>query len=393
MPRKRKKRTTRRAKGEGAVFFSEAKGYWIWRAVTGLKPDGGVAYTQGSAKTQEAALQKKQEAERRQQQPHEDSETVGQHLDHWLHDVAKPNTRANTWDRYEQVTRLHLKPRIGGVPLRKLTVAGVTKLWAELGRDGATSGNVKKCSEVLASALECAVAEHKIAVAPTANAAKPKVISGEVEVFGDDEVRAILGASRGDPFEALYKVAVGTGARQGEILALERDDFDTEAGTVRISKMLDCRDGGEFVLQPPKSKAGLRTIRLPGFALDAVKAHLKGRGPGAAFTTRTGNYISKSNFVRSYWKPLVEAAKVKYRKFHTLRHTHASRLLADGVGPAEVAKRLGDRIETVMRIYAHWIPSGGQDTADRVDAIYGAKGESPRTQVQGPQGGNKVEVA
>jgi integrase len=258
--------------------------------------------------------------------------SAGEHLDHWLNDIAKPNTRPNTWDRYEQVVRLHLKPRIGGVPLRKLTVAGVAKMWADMSRENISSGNVKKCSEVLASALECAGAEHKIPVAPTANAAKPKVIRGEVEVFSDDEVRAILATSRSDPFAALYELAIGTGARQGELLALERDDFDTEVGTVKISKMLDQRDEGKFVLQPPKSKSGLRTVHLPGFALDAVKAHLKGRKPGPVFTTRTGNYISKSNFVRSYWKPLVEKAKVKYRKFHTLRHTHASRLLADGSG-------------------------------------------------------------
>jgi integrase len=88
------------------------------------------------------------------------------------------------------------------------------------------------------------------------------------------------------------------------------------------------------------------------------------------FTTRNGTDIAKSGFVRSYWQPFVAATKVKYRKFHTLRHTHASRLLAGGVNPVEVAKRLGDRIETVMRIYAHWIPSGVKDTADRVNAIY-----------------------
>ena len=216
-------------------------------------------------------------------------------------------------------------------------------------------------------------------MAPTANAAKPKVISVEVEVFTDDEVRNLLAACRGDRLEALYKIAVGTVHARGNFVLWIRDDFDLEAGTVRISKMLDQLKGGEFILQPPKSKSGLRTIRLPGFALDAVKAHLKGREAGPVFTTKNGTYLGKSGFVRSYWMPLVKSAKVKYRKFHTLRHTHASRLLADGVNPAEVAKRLGDKIETVMRIYAHWIPSGGKDTADRVDAIYGEKGESPLT--------------
>ena len=67
---------------------------------------------------------------------------------------------------------------------------------------------------------------------------------------------------------------------------------------------------------------------------------------------------------------LLARAEVTYRKFHTLRHTHASRLLAAGVDPAEVAKRIGDRIETLMRVYAHWIPTTNRDTAAKVNAIY-----------------------
>jgi integrase len=368
-----KKRAGRRPKGDGSVFFSTAKDCWVWRAVVGFRPDGGVLHVEGRARTQAEALRKKQAAERASRRPNADRETVGDQLDHWLTDVAKPNTRPNTWDRYEQVVRKHLKPRVGGIPLRQLTVSTVTRLWADMRRDKVSAGNVKKCSEVLASALEAAVAEEKIPIAPTRKAAKPKVVRAEVEVFTDDEVRAILKASRGDRFEALFKVAVGTGAREGELLALESADFDPDAGTVRIVKTLDQRKGGGFTLHPPKSKNGVRTVALPAFALDAVRLHLAGREPGPAFTTRNGTYLSKSNFVRQDWAALLRAAGVRYRKFHTLRHTHASRLLADGVDPAEVARRLGDRIETVMRTYAHWIDVKGRDTAARVDAIYGSE--------------------
>lgn len=361
----------RGARGGGAVFWSEFHQRWMWRAITGHKPDGSVAYTQGRARTQAEALRKKQKAEKGGQQPHEDKLTVGEHLDHWLTAVAKPNTRPGTWARYEQVVRLHLKPRVGGVPLRKFTVSQVTKLWADLGTAGMTAGMVKKCSEVLATALEVAVAEEKIAVAPTANATKPRVVREEVEVFTDEEVKQIIKAAEGDRFEALYLLAVGTGAREGELLALEAADFDLAAGTVRIVKTLDDRDDG-FHLNQPKSKTGVRTVGLPAFAIEAVRRRLDGRAPGPVFTTETGNYVSRTNFIRKDWRPLLVRAEVKYRKFHTTRHTHASRLLADGVDPGEVAKRIGDRIETLMRVYAHWIPTANRNTADRVDAIYGS---------------------
>jgi len=106
MPEKNpRKRNSRRARGEGAVFYSQSKSAWIWRAVTGHKPDGGVQYTEGRARTQAEALRKQKAAEKGNTQPHADKETVGHHLDHWLNDVAKPNVRPNTWDRYEQVVR------------------------------------------------------------------------------------------------------------------------------------------------------------------------------------------------------------------------------------------------------------------------------------------------
>lgn len=364
-----RKRKGRAPRGGGSVFFSAAKGCWVWKAVTGHRPDGSVQYTQGRARTQGEALRKRQAAEKGGRRPHADRETVGEHLAHWLDDVAKPNTRANTWARYEQVVRLHLTPRVGGVPLRQLTVSRVTKLWADMARDGASPGNIRKCSEVLATALEVAVAEEKVPTAATRNAAKPAVPDEPVEVFTDAEVRAVLAASDGHRLGALFKLAVGTGARQGELLALEPADFDLAAGTVTITRMLDQGKDG-FKTHPPKSKSGVRTIGVPVFALDALEPHLAGRGPGPAFTSDAGTYLGKSNFVRNDWAGLLEKAGVRYRNFHVLRHTHASRLLAAGVDPAEVARRLGDRIETVMRTYAHWMPTN-RDTAAKVDAIYG----------------------
>jgi integrase len=191
----------------------------------------------------------------------------------------------------------------------------------------------------------------------------------EVEVFTDDEVKRILKAAEGHRLEALWALAVGTGARQGELLALERDDFDLKAGTVRIVRMVDQRKGG-FTVQAPKSKSGTRTITLPAFALEAVKKHLQDRAAGPVFTTTSGKYIARNNLVNQDWNPLLTRAKVPYRKFHTCRHTHASRLLADGVDTAEVAKRIGDKIDTLTKVYAHWIPTTNRDTAAKIDAIY-----------------------
>lgn len=350
--------------------FYKSKNCWIYKAVVGFKSDGSVLYKEGRARTQEEALTKKKEAEKSNTSPNSDKELVSEHLDWWLNNIAKPTTRYSTWERYEVVVRKHLKPNIGGYPLKQLTITHVSNLWAKLAKREMSAGMIKKCSEVLATALESAVTHNKISFAPTANAARPTVEEHLIEVFTDDAAKAIIKASKSDRFEALYKLALGTGAREGELLCLEPDDFDLDAGTVKIVKTLNQTKDGFFV-GPPKSKAGLRTISLPSFVLEVVKRHLEGREPGRpVFCTRDGNYVSRTNFIRKDWRRLLLRAKVPYRKFHTTRHTHASRLLAAGVDPAEVAKRIGDKIETLMRVYAHWIPTANRDTAAKVDHIY-----------------------
>jgi integrase len=167
----------------------------------------------------------------------------------------------------------------------------------------------------------------------------------------------------------MYKLAIGTGCREGELLRLASEDCDIDAGTIRIVKTIDERKEG-FFLPLPKSKTGIQTVSVPAFAIAALRLLIPGREPGPLFTTGDGNYVRRSNFVCKGWARLLERAEVPYRKFHTTRHTHASRLLAAGVDPTEVAKRIGDKIETLMRVNAHWIPTESRDTAAKGDEIY-----------------------
>ncbi len=142
-------------------------------------------------------------------------------------------------------------------------------------------------------------------------------------------------------------------------------------------RSLDQRQDGGFLLKEPKSRHGRRVVTLPSFCVVALHEHRKrmlAEGQdvhaGTIFVTKTGNHIGKSNFVRTVHQPLLEQAKIPYRRFHTFRHTHASQLLASGVNPVDMARRLGDKVETIMRAYAHWIPTGGDNLADKVENLY-----------------------
>jgi integrase len=136
----------------------------------------------------------------------------------------------------------------------------------------------------------------------------------EIEVFVDEEVKAIMKASRGDRFEALYKLAIGTGARQGELMCLEMDDVDIGPGEVRITKTIDGTRGVTTII-PPKSRAGTRTVSLPAFALAAVKKHLKGRKAGPVFVTSEETLLQRSNFIRQEWAKLLYARRLPIESF------------------------------------------------------------------------------
>jgi integrase len=375
MARKRQ----RRARGDGAVFFSESKGCWVGRAIVGVKPDGKPKYKEVSAKTQGECLAKKRKAE-------EDAKagllsdakplTVGQYLDHWLDNVARPSVRETTWSSYERCVRLHLKPRLGGVKLSRLRPVHVEQFFADLMRDGCSAGNAKKVSEVFSSAMEHAVRTEIIPVSPAAPVAKPKRLETEIVPFTPEEVRKIQEAAAGHRLAALFALAIGTGAREGELLGLGREHIDLAAGTIAIRRSLAVVKGG-FLLKDPKSKRGVRVVELPRFCVEALREHLKRLlaeghvSAKAVFCTRTGNFITKSAFIRELYKPLLRRAGVPYRKFHTFRHTHVSQLLAQGESVVDVSRRVGDRPDVILKTYAHFLPGKAEQLTSRLDALYG----------------------
>lgn len=91
----------------------------------------------------------------------------------------------------------------------------------------------------------------------------------------------------------------------------------------------------------------------------------------AIFCTRTGEYISRTNFIRQSHTWLLEKAGVPYRKFHTYRHTHVSTLLANGVSVPETARRVGDTAAQIMKTYAHVIDRNSSAMAKRLETLYG----------------------
>jgi integrase len=372
----------RRGRGEGACFYSEAAGAWIGRVAVGKLPSGKTRYRQAQGRSKAQCLQRMRAIEDEVKEGRERATrlTVGDYLTRWLEDTARPTLAERSYEKYEEHARVHILPALSHVLLARLDLPAVEAFYAGMRRRGCSPRLCRMVGGTLGTALRHAAKLGLIPRAPTDVIRPPRADRVNIDPFTQEEARAILEAASGSRHEAFFALAFATGARLGELAALEwfRLDLDGEAPSLRVEQSLYRVEGAPFKLKAPKSRAGRRQVSLPPFAAEALLA-LRACGRATprdgnplqepVFATRKGDPLSK-RYVCHAWRGLLRRAGVRHRKFHTCRHTHASQLLARGVSITEVARRIGDRPETVLRVYAHHLPADGQ-VAAKLQALYG----------------------
>lgn len=375
---------SRRGHGEGGVFQRDSDGRWVGSITVGRTPDGRQKRRVVYGRTKAEVL-----AKLRKLQPQFDAGTltdpsaltVSGWLDHWVKTVGSTK-RASTQDRRRVYIDQHVKPFLGGFRLNKLTLVMLESWLAQLEKDGRSAWTRHQAATVLGTALRRAVRMQLIPFNPAADLVKPQPQHGvkEVPIITEQEGNHLLASSRSLRLHALYVLALTSGMRQGELLALHWPEVDFERCTVKVIQTLKSKKGGGFTLEPPKSNKSRRTIDLPRIALEALNEHRQkmlkeGRDvkAGPVFPTKTGNFITKSNLIRQIHKPLLVRANLVVSKFHALRHTHASTLLARGRSIKAVSERLGHSSpELTLRVYSHLLPGDGKETARILDQMYGS---------------------
>jgi integrase len=308
--------------------------------------------------------------------------TVGEYLDSWLSDSVRGTVRPSTFERHEGIIRLHIKPSLGRVGLKKLTPAHVRGLHREKLDAGLAPATVRKIHSTLHKALSQAVSDG-IVPRNAADVKAPRPTPEEMQPLSEAEARAFLDTARGDRFEPLYMLAISTGLRRGELLGLRWKDVDLERGTLRVGRAL-VREAGRHVLGETKTRRGRRQINLTPRAVSTLKAHCKKqleekikltglhRDHGLIFATRVGTPINPENLVNRSFKPLLERASLPEIRFHDLRHTCATLLLGRGVHPKLVQELLGHAtIAMTLDTYSHYMPSMGDQAAGAMEDALG----------------------
>ena len=249
--------TKRRPKGEGSVYRRKDG-----RVVGEYEDaDGRKRYitSKVTTKTEMKAAVRKALEDRDNGIAHDsESLTVERYLGRWL-ESTRDTVGLRTYRRGEETVRLQLEPMLGKVKLAALTAMQLDGLYRRKLKAGLSPRSVQIIHATAYKALKQAVRWRLVRENVAEHATPPKTTKREMQPLTKDQTEILLrtGKRTQPKMYALYALAVTTGARLGELLALHRGDVDLEAGTLRISKSVD---NGHVTL--PKTSVGRRTIRL-----------------------------------------------------------------------------------------------------------------------------------
>jgi integrase len=328
-------------------------------------------------------------------------ETLGEFLTRWNHDWCVTNVSPKTRERWQQLAVLQIIPRLGSMPLQRIKASHLATLYATLSREGSISGGplaprtVGHVHRLLRRALGHAVAWGLLATNPAATARPPRLADTEIAIPDEAEIATMLEHLRhyNRTLYALGVLALASGARRGELCALRWQDFDAEAGTMRVERSLETTREG-LRTKSPKSKHGRRTISLTASAVEALRGHWRNqqeerlaRGLGRAtsddllFTTPDGAPLKPDTLSRNWLR--LTAMVGRPINLHSLRHHHASTLIAAGADILAISRRLGHSSPTItLTVYGHLIAGTDDKAAQAIEALFGrianAKNEAPR---------------
>jgi len=263
--------------------------------------------------------------------------TTGAYLTRWLSDSVRGTVRESTYRSYGRVVDGQLVPGVGRVKLAKLRPDHVRGLYRDMLDKGRSTRTVQYAHTLLKRALKQAVLDDLIPRNVADAVRPPQLKQDEIQPLSAEQVRALLEAAD-ERSQALYAVAVRTGVRPGEILALRWSDVDLEAGTVQINRALS---EGEFT--PPKTARSRRRINLSPATAAALKSHRKRQleermakaglweDHGLVFPSSVGTPKSQRNLNREFKAATKRAGLPEHFKLYDLRHTCATLLLSRNI--------------------------------------------------------------
>jgi integrase len=312
--------------------------------------------------------------------------TLAEFLDRWERDWATGNVSAKTLETYVHHLK-HVRRHLGSLSLQKIQPVHFAGLYSRLLRndgekDGLAPRTIGHIHRIVHRALGHAVQWGLLRQNPTDAVDPPRVPSTEIEILQPEQVQAILNKLRGRSIYLIAAFAIATGMRRGELLALRWKDIDTHSARLRVERSVEQTKAGGLVFKSPKTKHGRRTISLPASIVTELRAHRRqqleermalGRGKSSpddlVFPTWDGQTRSPNGLTKE-WSVLMDGLGLA-ATFHSLRHTHASHLIASGLDVITISRRLGHGSPSItLGVYGHLFPNTDDRAAEIMEASF-----------------------
>jgi integrase len=374
----------KRGNGEGSIYFRQSDEKWVG-SITLENRKRRVFY----GKTRKEVQEKLKVALREQQQGTlvtAPRQTLAQFLIDWLENSQKQSVRPRTYERYEELVRLHIAPALGRYELQKLSAQHLQAFYAKKAEEGLSATTINHFHNVLHKALDTAMKWDLVARNVCDLVSPPRRKRYEVHPLTLDQVHKLLTVVEGHEMEALFKLALATGLRRGELMGLKWQDINLDTGTLQVCRILSRvpskMPGKGYVEAEPKTQKSRRSVVIAPYALEALKHHRERQleakikvGPlwqdhDYVFCTSIGTHLNPTRDMLDQLKALLKKAELPDIRFHDLRHSAATLLLSVGVHPKVVQEILGhSQISITIDVYSHVLPGMQQDAMSRLDAV------------------------
>lgn len=346
----------------------------------------------------------------------------GPYASSWL---ANRATEKTSHARDVAFMRTHVMPKWADVPFGKVTYS-LAQAWITELSDRLAPATIAKCYQLARAVFASAVRDRLISSNPFDDVKLPSIrrTIDAFQIVPMPVIRSKLLPAVPARHQALVAVAAGAGLRWGECLGLRSDSVDLDGKTLTVRRTVVEVAGSASAKPYPKSRAGYRTVPLPGWLVLALKVHMGEyeQGPnGEIFVNAVGGALLRGNFRDRIWRPsLVRAGLLgeieerdddelpflaswtdrdgnRHRglceteaeavtaisqsagtslRFHDLRHSYATWLISSGLPVNDVARVLGhEQVTTTLNRYTHVLP----DTDNRHKRIRDALADSPLT--------------
>ena len=210
----------------------------------------------------------------------------------------------------------------------------------------------------------------------------PKKHRTDMQIWNEEEIIEFLEFAKNSKYYELFYLALFSGMRRSELLALRWSDIDLELGQVYVTRGLQQLKDSSLIFTQPKSEKSRRTIALPPSATAILKEYRNHVALSLALKAKTladndlifmrdnGKPI-RPNTVTYAWKGMVKRSGLKPIRLHDCRHSHASLMLAKGIHPKIVQERLGhSTIAMTLDTYSYVVPGLQEAAAKKFDSLF-----------------------